>query len=110
MKKHSELPWKAFVSGTKIAGPNNLVIARSGSLVDGSLHQLVCLVTPVSAMTDEDMANAELIVRACNCHDELCDALEGLCAWVDSIKIRKSNEGIAASSAAYRAIKKARGE
>jgi len=58
MSKHTEIPWS-----TK---PNE-------ELIYGSDGEVIMIVSGNQSL-DEDFANAEFIVTACNCHDELLAA------------------------------------
>jgi glucose dehydrogenase len=65
---HTPLPWKASDSGTGIWSANeplgkNKIIA-------------ICSCDAVSRSKDENTANADFILRACNSHYELLAALE----------------------------------
>lgn len=63
---HTPGPWMSFDSGTKV------ITCDSESLLIASLEE--CEVETVA----ERKANAEFIVRACNSHEELVEALRDL--------------------------------
>lgn len=68
--QHTPLPWRAGV----FEDPQWAV--RSGS----SEFALVCLTSQ-----GNDEANAKFIARACNCHDDLLEALKEMDALVESL-------------------------
>lgn len=68
--KHTPTPWEVLPS----SDPNQLIVMGGGTS-DPALPyggRFVCLVPA------RKQANAEFIARACNCHDEMREALSGL--------------------------------
>ena len=65
-QKHTPLPWKVALLGELIVGPSERVIAACAFLADGV------------GGPDEITANAKFIVRACNSHYQLVEALKNL--------------------------------
>jgi hypothetical protein len=62
--------------------------------------------------TPDPEANADLIVRAVNCHEELVDALENLLAWAnihDDGTGKASDQALCVARNARTAIAKAKG-
>jgi hypothetical protein len=86
MAKHTQTPWEAEHQqsdpGQKWTGTHWRVTAamvgRSGVVADTLNRD--CVIDP-----DEDRANAEFIVRAANCHDELLTACERALSFVKSM-------------------------
>lgn len=71
--KHTPTPWKSDGYWIRQSGPNGTRMVAD-----------ICYTGPHHTPADEypescrivDKANAEFIVRACNCHDELVEALQ----------------------------------
>jgi hypothetical protein len=94
---HTPLPWKASDSGTGIwsAGEplgKNKIIA-------------ICSCDAVSRPKDENTANAAFILRACNSHYELLEALENL---IRAIGFADINDPGISTDEALKAIQNAR--
>jgi hypothetical protein len=94
---HTPLPWKASDSGTGIwsAGEplgKNKIIA-------------ICSCDAVSRPKDENTANAAFILRACNSHYELLEALENL---IKAIGFADINDPGISTDEALKAIQNAR--
>lgn len=94
---HTPLPWKASDSGTGIwsAGEplgKNKIIA-------------ICSSDAVSRPKDENTANAAFILRACNSHYELLEALENL---IKAIGFADINDPGISTDEALKAIQNAR--
>ncbi|MGA2607196.1 MAG: hypothetical protein ABSH01_07030 [Terriglobia bacterium] len=94
---HTPLPWKASDSGTGIwsAGEplgKNKIIA-------------ICSCDAVSRPKDENTANAAFILRACNSHYELMEALEHL---VKAIGFADINDPGISTDEALKAIQNVR--
>jgi hypothetical protein len=72
MSKHTPLPWRADLEGKGgwVMGPQS---EPSGAFV-------ICWRPPWEARSDESDANAEFIVRACNNHEKLLEALKEIVA------------------------------
>jgi len=62
-KAHTSGPWEA----------RGIVIHRATPDSDTGATPLLCVVTGEGTSSDEDEANAEFIVRACNSHDALLE-------------------------------------
>ena len=65
--KHTPTPWK--LEKTKLG---DLIAIRSVT------NKYGCCVPPIDGSDDEDRANAEFIVTACNAHEELVTNLKNL--------------------------------
>jgi hypothetical protein len=63
--KHTELPWEA--NGPRIYSPGKTLITTVAHFRD----------------QDEEKANAEFIVHACNAHDDLVEALGYCKSWFE---------------------------
>ena len=68
--KHTPGRWQQGPRGTQVYGPDNHLVANCGAGT-GRLHS-------------EQVANAELIVRAVNVHEDLIEALKGF-RWLGKI-------------------------
>ncbi len=84
------------------------------ALVDGGDYPIVLCTEPDPEVRAEMEGNAEFIVRACNCHDDLVAALEAVVEIMneETTKFAASRivkAGMAVSMAAA-AIRKAKGE
>lgn len=113
--KHTPGPWEARWSVQRWAGGRELNTCVIGTPKDarGATHLVTRMDGPTSGDLAVDKANAEFIVRACNSHDALIEALEGLANRVDpGVKSRDFgiDSLVNALSAARAAIAKARGE
>ena len=88
MTEHTPTPWKAGKWDiTHINGHKHHFISIVNNVPDGECEGTgvaVCLM-PQENDTPKDRktvkANAAFIVRACNCHEELVEALKGLMSW-----------------------------
>lgn len=77
--KHTPLPWQAQ---SRALTDNSLVIVRKEWRA-GDGHEEVCCIRPNICrcngfQNDRDIANADLICRAVNAHDELVGALQDM--------------------------------
>lgn len=70
MSKHTQGPWQAI--GDEVYG-------------GGRRGPLVACGTAVDTTREEDEANAAFIARACNCHEELLEALKEMTMAFDGI-------------------------
>lgn len=70
MSKHTPLPWRVFVGGSEGAW----IKPDVGSMKEDLKH--IGVINGRDLATD--IANAEMIVRAVNCHDDLLHALKNL--------------------------------
>jgi len=102
MTQHTPTPYTLDTEGDPsviIAGPTEVFIAS----VSDPLSQL--------PITDEDYANAAFIVRACNCFDDMLEALDFLLPLVRVEKARLlTAEGIKDLDNFGQLLQKARGE
>ena len=75
---HSPIPWFCFANdGSR---DRNFTITDSETATESGIGKgtnVIATVVPVSS-GKHHQANAEFIVRACNCHDELLAALQTL--------------------------------
>ena len=98
--KHTQLPWAVHNDDTILGGPHNRVVAD-------------CENTPAalrpSPATDQDKANAAFIVRACNAHADLVEAL-GRLIWLQTSQGVRDDEMYQAMESAGTALAKAKGE
>jgi len=94
--KHTETPWKY----------SDAYYETQVDIRDEGGRRIAVVVTDYPMMTCRMEANAHFIVRACNCHDELLEALEDL---VSDWEITGELE-LSVLSNARAAIAKARGE
>ena len=79
MSGHTSLPWREWhgdivAEGDEASDYDDYVIAGIG-VSYGSRSSVYC---PVRAHKPEGKANAAFIVRACNSHSDMLEALEGI--------------------------------
>lgn len=93
MSKHTPTPWKVV---TGLYGTTSI-------WADGE-EMAICPINYDGARRppEESTANAEFIVRAVNCHDELLAALEDILASYDANDSRGIGEAIEESRAAIK--------
>ena len=72
MTKTTPRPWSVWDATNSHEGP--LLIGRRG-------EQYVCSITGTARAIENAEANAEYIVRAVNCHEDLLDACKDLLCW-----------------------------
>lgn len=94
MTQHTKTPWVVHEDGRSIEALN-----QPGNL------PLITVCTFPNPPFDRDAANAAFIVRACNAHEELVEALESLAAAY--LENKPASESL---RKATRIIKKVKGE
>jgi hypothetical protein len=114
MSEHTPLPWSVLESDADAREPFVAVSEPDEYGNAPDLHIAVCHYSgnnydPATLAADKAKAkaNAEFIVRACNCHDELLEACKELVSWYDSDKSQRASVTFAAFDAVRAAIAKA---
>jgi len=97
--KHTPTPW--IVSEHRATGENTLIRrASKRALVLASTSD--CLIND-----GEDETNADFIVRACNAHDELLEAVKNSLKYFNKHEVRRHVWGAKAAKVCQQAIAKA---
>ena len=103
MSGHTPLPWKVLHPGQ----PHVAVVTEKWDSADGTL---ICYPgRHTGAVDGEVQANAEFIVRACNAHEELLEALRGEIGVASVPDCTDSNCGTCSRCRSKAAIAKAEG-
>lgn len=84
MAEHTPLPWR--VSGEHVVGSQEIHVfgrkRNARGISSASYSSDVCYIQGDLDLPGP-LANAEFIVHACNCHDDLLDALKQIAAIVE---------------------------
>ena len=83
--KHTPTPWvvggRAKLGASIAPGETPRIWAPDGAIADISIHRMLG-----DGTSKRELANANFIVRACNAHDDLVAALEGLTRFVEAVR------------------------
>jgi len=102
--EHTQIPWMEHISYF-----GKVFVARDMGEAE-KLPPLICYIGDMEETDGEDHANAEFIVRAVNCHDELLAVCEELEGYVYHEAGGEGCDRLKACKRAWAVIAKAKGE
>jgi hypothetical protein len=108
MSEHTPVPWVVRVFPTARNANNQYWIMDAIPDKDGKV--VANAIASATPSNDEAEANARFIVRACNCHADLLEAVNLLLAAIDFAEVNKHPAIEACLDYATAVIAKAEGE